>query len=82
MTAPTREVPHGDYRFLPGIAPYSSGVVATPGHQIVHATLHEEPVSLMLTDSEGLVLNRLSREAGLLRALDDVHLAPCFAFSV
>lgn len=47
----------------------------------LHATLHEEPVSLMLTDSEGLVLNRLSREAGLLRAMDDVHLAPGFAFS-
>jgi hypothetical protein len=27
------------YRFLPGIAPYSSGVVALPGHEIVHATL-------------------------------------------
>ena len=34
-----RDVPTGQYRFLPGIAPYSSGVVAMPGHQIVHATL-------------------------------------------
>ena len=34
-----REVPAGHYRFLPGIAPYSSGVVAMPGHQVVHATL-------------------------------------------
>jgi hypothetical protein len=33
------DVPSGQYRFLPGIAPYSSGVVALPGHQIVHATL-------------------------------------------
>lgn len=39
MTPPTRAVPRGDYRFLLGIAPYSSGVVAMPGHQIVHATL-------------------------------------------
>ena len=29
----------GGYRFLPGIEPYSSGVVAMPGHEIVHATL-------------------------------------------
>ncbi len=35
----TRDVPAGRYRFLPGIDPYSSGVVAMPGHQVVHATL-------------------------------------------
>ena len=29
----------GNYRFLPGIAPFSSGVVAMPGSQVVHATL-------------------------------------------
>ena len=29
----------GQYRFLPGIDPYSSGVVAMPGSEIVHATL-------------------------------------------
>ncbi len=29
----------GGYRFLPGIAPYSSGVVAMSGFEIVHATL-------------------------------------------
>lgn len=32
--------PQGQYRFLPGIDPYSSGVVALPGHEVVHATLH------------------------------------------
>ncbi|MGA8994672.1 MAG: GAF domain-containing protein [Nocardioidaceae bacterium] len=47
----------------------------------LHATLADEPVSLMLTDSEGLVLNRLSSDTTLLRALDAVHLAPGFAFS-
>jgi len=36
---PARDVPAGDYRFLPGIAPFSSGVVAAPGYQVVHATL-------------------------------------------
>jgi hypothetical protein len=31
--------PKGNYRFLTGIAPYSSGVVAAPGYEIVHVTL-------------------------------------------
>jgi len=31
--------PNGDYHFLPGIEPYSSGVIADPGFEIVHATL-------------------------------------------
>lgn len=31
--------PHGSYRFLPGIAPYSCGVIANLGHEIVHVTL-------------------------------------------
>src|SRR5262245_46163129 len=35
----TTNVPAGGYRFLPGITPFSSGVVATSGHQVVHATL-------------------------------------------
>jgi hypothetical protein len=47
----------------------------------LHATLVNEPVSLMLTDADGLVLNRLSGDTSLLRALDAVHLAPGFAFS-
>jgi hypothetical protein len=29
----------GNYRFLPGIEPYSSGVVADPGCEIIHVTL-------------------------------------------
>lgn len=32
--------PHGHYRFLPGGEPYSSGVVADPGYEIVHVTFH------------------------------------------
>ncbi len=35
--------PTGGYRFLPGIAPYSCGVVSAPGHEIAHVTL-ERPV--------------------------------------
>ena len=40
MPAPTLiECPTGSYRFLAGIDAFSSGVVAMPGHEIVHATL-------------------------------------------
>lgn len=31
--------PHGNYRFLTGIAPYSSGVVAMPGFEIIRVRL-------------------------------------------
>ena len=47
----------------------------------LHSTLAGEPVSLMLTDAEGVVLSRLSGDRGLLQALDDVHLAPGFAYA-
>ncbi|MEZ0166799.1 helix-turn-helix domain-containing protein [Kineococcus sp. LSe6-4] len=47
----------------------------------LHRTLADEPLSLMLTDAAGLVLNRLSGDTSLLRSLDAVHLAPGFAFS-
>ena len=30
--------PRGGYRFLTGISPFSSGVVASDGHEVVHAT--------------------------------------------
>jgi hypothetical protein len=33
---PTIEHPAGNYEFLPGIAPYSCGVVASSGYEIVH----------------------------------------------
>lgn len=32
--------PGGNYRFLKGISPYSAGVVAAPGYEIVHVTLN------------------------------------------
>src|SRR5262245_63795181 len=34
-----RDVVAGHYRFLPGIAPFSSGAAAVSGYQVVHATL-------------------------------------------
>lgn len=39
MIMPLTDHPTGDYRFLPGIAPYSCGVVASSGFEIVHVTL-------------------------------------------
>ena len=47
----------------------------------LHRTLANEPVSMMLTDADGVVLSRLSGDRTLLKALDDVHLAPGFAYS-
>jgi sigma-54 dependent transcriptional regulator, acetoin dehydrogenase operon transcriptional activator AcoR len=47
----------------------------------LHRTLADEPVSLMLTDADGIVLNRLTGDHRLSQALDDVHLAPGFAYS-
>ena len=37
--ATLRDVLAGNFRFLPGIPPFSSGVIAMPGYQVVHATL-------------------------------------------
>jgi hypothetical protein len=34
-----RECPNGGYRYLPGITAFSSGVIASPGWEIVRATL-------------------------------------------
>lgn len=44
-------------------------------------TLRDEPVSLILTDADGLVLHRDSGDRALLRALDDVRLAPGFSYA-
>lgn len=44
-------------------------------------TLVTEPVSLMLTDADGVVLSRTSGDHTLLAALDDVHLAPGFTYA-
>lgn len=37
------EHPAGNYRFLPGISPYSCGVVASPGYEIVQVTFQDPP---------------------------------------
>ncbi|WP_072805906.1 GAF domain-containing protein [Rhodococcoides yunnanense] len=44
-------------------------------------TMESEPVGMMLTDADGVVLSRVSGDHSLLRALDAVHLAPGFGYS-
>lgn len=46
----------------------------------LQSTLANEPISLMLTDGDGVVLNRVCRERSLLSALDSVYLAPGFDY--
>lgn len=40
---PLVDHPTGNYLFLPGISPYSCGVVASPGYEIVQVTFQEPP---------------------------------------
>src|SRR5437667_5963618 len=56
--------PSAPYRFLPGIAPYSCGVIANPGHEIVHVTLQ---VARPWREGFGFV-DRFLREQGRQRA--------------
>jgi hypothetical protein len=35
------DYPEGNYRFMPGIAPYSCGAVSAPGFEIVHAVFQQ-----------------------------------------
>lgn len=56
---------------------YRCGVEVLGGLQ---ETLANEPISLMLTDPDGVVLNRLCHERSLLSALDAVYLAPGFDY--
>lgn len=54
--------PDGHYRFLKGIAPYSCGVVADDGWEIVHATLAEPLHWQMGFDRVEMHLRELARD--------------------
>lgn len=73
-----REVAAGHYRFLPGIAPFSSGVVAMPGHQVVHATLR---APLPWRDGFGLIDRHLRAEGRPRAALCAIELRSPAPFS-
>ncbi|MFF9118591.1 GAF domain-containing protein [Streptomyces massasporeus] len=54
------------------------------GHEVLQGlkdTLADEPVGMMLTSSDGLVLSRLCSDSSVSRSLDRVNLAPGFSFS-
>ncbi|MCD5316544.1 hypothetical protein LR394_37170 [Kineosporia babensis] len=56
---------------------YECGLEVLTGLQ---ATLANEPLSLMITDPDGLVLSRLCEDGSIVRSLDRVHLAPGFSY--
>ncbi|HWH30104.1 MAG TPA: helix-turn-helix domain-containing protein [Mycobacteriales bacterium] len=65
-------------------SPADDSLFSACGRQVLaelQSALADEPVTLILTDADGLVLDRRSGDRSLLRALDAVHLAPGFAFS-
>ena len=55
------ENPKGNYRFLPGISPYSCGVVADAGYEIIHTTLSQPVPYRRGFDIIAACLERLSR---------------------
>ncbi|TCO17341.1 transcriptional regulator of acetoin/glycerol metabolism [Kribbella steppae] len=54
---------------------------ATPVLRRLHEHLAGQPISVILTERNGLVLRRLTADAELSRHLDRVHLAPGFSYS-
>ena len=78
QTQSARDVPAGGYRFLPGIAPFSSGAAASPGPQGVHATLRE-PVPWR--EGFGLIDRHLRAESRPRAALCAIELRSPAPFS-
>jgi sigma-54 dependent transcriptional regulator, acetoin dehydrogenase operon transcriptional activator AcoR len=54
---------------------------ATPVLRRLHEHLDGQPISVILTERNGLVVRRLTADAQLSRYLDRVHLAPGFSYS-
>ncbi|HWD82252.1 MAG TPA: GAF domain-containing protein [Kribbella sp.] len=54
---------------------------AGPVLRKLHENLDGQPISLILTDRSGLVLQRLTADAELARHLDRVYLAPGFSYA-
>ena len=50
--------PNGNYTFIEGIGPFSSGCKAQPGYEVVHATFHPLPA---LQQGFSLIANHLQR---------------------
>jgi transcriptional regulator of acetoin/glycerol metabolism len=54
---------------------------ASPVLRRLHEHLSGQPISVILTERNGLVLRRLTADTQLSRHLDQVHLAPGFSYS-
>jgi transcriptional regulator of acetoin/glycerol metabolism len=54
---------------------------AGPVLRKLHENLDGQPISVILTDRSGMVLQRLTADAGLARHLDKVYLAPGFSYA-
>jgi hypothetical protein len=65
------EHPAGDYLLLPGIAPYSCGVVSARGFEIAHVTLH---VPVPYREGFGLIESKLADQGRPIAALCGVEL--------
>jgi hypothetical protein len=65
-------VPHplGDYLFLPGISPYSCGVVSAPGFEIAHVTFHRPVVYDRMFDQIEQHLNDQGRPKAALCGIE------------
>jgi len=73
-----RAQPAGGYRYLTGISAYSSGVIAEPGHEIVHAVLQ---APLLLADGFALIDRHLAAEGRPRQALCAMQLRSPAPFS-
>ena len=76
--ASLRDVSAGNFRFLPGIPPFSSGVVAMSGFQVVHATLR---APIPWRDGFGLIDRHLRAESRPRAALCAIELRIAAPFS-
>ncbi len=77
--SPLIESPKGDFQFLKGSGPYSSGAVAAPGFEVVHAIFNPLPG---LWDTFGIIEKHLKAQGRPLDALCGMELRIPEALSV
>src|SRR6476659_8476884 len=57
---------HGNYSFIPGGSPYSAGVIASPGYELIHTTFREV---VPLYEAPDAIAKHLSSDGRPLAAL-------------
>lgn len=70
LLMPSINHPLGNYRFLPGISPYSCGVVSIPGFEIVHVTFQRPIAYRRGFDQIAAYLNEQGRPKAALCAIE------------